>query len=123
MKVTIFSSNQPRHLNLTKELSKISEEVFFVSEVNTVFPGKVADFYRKSDVMQSYFSHVIRSEKKIFGEIGFLPNKIKILPIKLGDLNELNDYQLVDALSSDIYIVFGGKLHVQEGTKGTWNRH
>ena len=28
MKVTIFSGNQPRHLNLAKEFSKISNEVF-----------------------------------------------------------------------------------------------
>ena len=57
MKITIFSSNQPRHLNLAREFSKISDEVFFISEVNTIFPGQVDDFFKKSEVMQSYFQY------------------------------------------------------------------
>ena len=107
MKVTIFSSNQPRHLNLAKQFSQIADQVFLISEVNTVFPGQVADFFRKSDVMQIYFSNVITSEKKIFGEINFLPANVSSLAVKSGDLNKLNDFQLKDALSSDIYVVFG----------------
>ena len=68
MKVTIFSSNQPRHLNIAKEFSKICDSVFLVSEVNTVFPGQVNDFYKKSEIMQTYFQNVIQSERNIFGE-------------------------------------------------------
>ena len=107
MKVTIFSSNQPRHLNLAREFSKVSDKVFFVSEVNTVFPGQIEDFFKKSDVMQIYFKNVINSERNIFGDIGFLPNNISILSVKLGDLNKLNKIQISDALHSDIYVVFG----------------
>lgn len=107
MKVTLFSSNQPRHLSLAKEFAKIADEVFFVSEVNTVFPGQVQDFFKKSEVMQTYFQNVIKSEKKIFGDLGFLPDNVKTLSIKLGDLNRLDKSQLKDALSSDVYIVFG----------------
>ena len=107
MKVTIFSSNQPRHLNLAKEFSKTFDEVFFVSEVNTVFPGQVNDFFKKSEVMQSYFQNVISSERNIFGDIGFLPNNIRTLSIKSGDLNRLDKSQLTEALSSDVYVVFG----------------
>ena len=107
MKVTIFSSNQPRHLNLAKEFSHIADEVFFVSEVNTILTGQVADLFHKSDVMQNYFSHVILSEKMIFGEISFLPRNVGILAVKSGDLNKLNYSQLKDALSSDVYVVFG----------------
>lgn len=107
MKITVFSSNQPRHLNLAKEFSKIADQVFFVSEVNTIFPGKVRDFYQKSDVMKTYFSNVISSEKKIFGEINFLPKNVRTLAIKSGDLINLNYSQLKDSLSSDIYVVFG----------------
>jgi len=110
MRVTIFSSNQPRHLNLAKEFSKISNEVFLVSEVNTVFPGQVEDFYKKSEVMQSYFQNVIDSERKIFGDIAFLPNNIRTLSIKLGDLNRLDKSQLADALNSDVYVVFGASF-------------
>ena len=107
MKVTIFSSNQPRHLGLAREFSKISNEVFFISEVNTVFPGQVADFFQKSEVMQSYFMNVIASEEKIFSDISFLPDNVKTLGIKSGDLNRLDKSQLKDALSSDVYVVFG----------------
>ncbi len=107
MKITLFSSNQPRHLNLAKELGKIATEVFFVSEVNTVFPGKIDDFFKKTEVMQRYFANVINSEKKVFGDIGFLPSNIRTLSIKSGDLNYLDRGQLEEALYSDVYIVFG----------------
>ncbi len=107
MKITIFSSNQPRHLNLAKEFSKISDEVFFVSEVTTVFPGQVNDFYKKSEIMQTYFQNVILSERNIFGDIGFLPDNIRTLSIKSGDLNKLDKTQLSDALHSEVFVVFG----------------
>ena len=83
MKVTVFSSNQPRHLNLVKEISKIVENVYFISEVNTVFPGEVNDFFKKTDVMQKYFCKVMNSEEKIFGSIKFLPSNVRTLLINL----------------------------------------
>jgi hypothetical protein len=85
--ITLFSSNQPRHLNLTKQLSDISDNLYFISEVTTVFPGKINDFYKKSEVMERYFTHVIEAEQKIFGHIGFLPSNVKMLSLKSGDLN------------------------------------
>ena len=110
MRVTIFSGNQPRHLNLAKEFSKISDEVFFISEVKTLFPGEVDDFFNKSAIMQSYFRNVIRSEKKLFENIFFLPSNVKSLAIKSGDLNKLNKLHLKEALNSDFYIVFGSSF-------------
>ena len=107
MKITVFSSNQPRHISLAKELGKIVDEVYFISEVNTVFPGKIDDFFKKTDVMQSYFENVIKSEKNIFGDIGFIPSNIRTLSIKSGDLNRLDRGQLEEALHSDVYVVFG----------------
>ena len=107
MKITIFSSNQPRHISLARELSKIADEVFFISEVNTVFPGKIADFFKKTDVMQNYFNNVIKSEKKIFGDIGFMSANVRTISIKSGDLNLLTRDQLQEALQSNIYVVFG----------------
>ncbi len=110
MKVTIFSSNQLRHLNLAREFSKISDEVFFISEVKTIFPGEVDDFFLKSEVMQSYFKNVITSEKKFFQDICFLPSNVKTFAIKTGDLNMLKKYQIKEALSSDFYIIFGASF-------------
>ena len=107
MRITVFSSNQPRHISLARELEKIAEAVFFLSEVNTVFPGKIADFFKKTEVMQHYFDYVIKSEQNVFGEIGFLPNNVRTLSVKSGDLNLLARDQLEEALQSDVYVVFG----------------
>lgn len=107
MKITLFSSNQPRHLNLARELSMIADSVYFVSEVTTICPGQIDDFFRKSDTMQEYFTHVLEAERKIFGDINFLPNNVKTLSMKSGDLNRASRNQICEALDSDIYIVFG----------------
>jgi folate-dependent phosphoribosylglycinamide formyltransferase PurN len=107
MKITVFSSNQPRHLSLARELGKISDQVFFISEVNTIFPGKIADFFKKTETMQRYFDNVIKSEKNVFGDIGFLPNNVRTLAVKSGDLNLLDRAQMQEALESDVYVVFG----------------
>jgi hypothetical protein len=66
VKITVFTGNQPRHLSLIKDLANICDEVFAVIEVNTIFPGRNVDFFKKSEIMQEYFSNVINSEKKIF---------------------------------------------------------
>ncbi len=107
MRITLFSSNQPRHINLARELSAIADSVYFVSEVNTVFPGKLNDFFKKSDAMQKYFNNVITAEQKAFGDIAFLPSNVRTLALKCGDLSMVSKEQLADALSSDVFVVFG----------------
>lgn len=107
MKITLFTSNQPRHISLIRSLAQISDEVFVVMECNTVFPGKVADFFRRSEVMQKYFERVIAAEREVFGELRFTPDSARVLAIKSGDLNLLEPEVLLPALKSDIYIVFG----------------
>ena len=67
MRITVFTSNQPRHISLIKNLALIADEVFAIQECNTVFPGQVEDFFKRSDVMQNYFSNVIDAEKEVFG--------------------------------------------------------
>lgn len=107
MKITVFTSNQSRHLSLVEGLASIAEEVFVVQECNTVFPGQVDDFFNRTDVMQSYFKNVIEAENEIFGSIRFLPSNVKSLSVKMGDLNKLTNNELSSALESDYYIVFG----------------
>jgi len=107
MNITVFTSNQPRHLSLIKDLASIADTVYAVMEVNTVFPGERADFFKKTDVMQNYFSRVIASEKKYFGNIEFLPSNVRPLIIKSGDLNQVDNAILAPALKSDEYIIFG----------------
>jgi methionyl-tRNA formyltransferase len=107
MRITVFTSNQPRHAALIERLASIADEVFAVQECNTIAPGEVEDFFRKSDVMREYFSRVIAAEKQVFGEARFLPRNVRSLPIKMHDLNRLTMEQLGDALQSDVFVVFG----------------
>ena len=107
MKITVFTSNQPRHIAFIRKLSQISDEVHAIIEVNTVFPGQNPDFFKKSDIMQKYFQNVLSAEKKIFGDIDFLPQKVSSLILKLGDLNNLNPNILKKAVDADLIIIFG----------------
>lgn len=107
MKITVFTSNQPRHVSLINKLAAISEDCFAVIESNTLFPGQTSDFFNKSEVMQSYFSNVQKSEAKFFGSSRFLRTNVHSLVMKSGDLNKLHRDILEPALQSDIYVVFG----------------
>lgn len=110
MKITVFTSNQPRHISLIESLTYIADEVFAVQECNTVFPGKTEDFYHKTEIMQNYFKQVIEAEKHVFGQPRFGPTKSRHLILKLGDLNKLEMEVLTPALNSDVYIVFGSSF-------------
>lgn len=110
MKITIFTSNQARHINLINSLSNIADEVFAIQECNTVFPGQVADFFNKSEVFQEYFSNVLESERKVFGDVNFINKNVRTLSIKSGDLNKIPLSVLAPALDSDYYIVFGSSF-------------
>ena len=106
MKITVFTSNQPRHISLINSLASIANKVYAIQECNTVFPGEIKDFFDNSDVMNTYFKHVRDAEKEVFGEISFLDN-VSHLAIKSGDLNKVNRDILAPALDSDVYVVFG----------------
>jgi hypothetical protein len=108
MRITVFTSNQPRHVALIESLASIADEVFAVQECNTVFPGKVQDFFRKSPVMQDYFSHVTRAEEAVFGRARFVPGNVRSLPVRMGDASMLDVSVLDDALrAADAIVVFG----------------
>ncbi len=108
LKITVFTSNQPRHISLINNLASISDEVFAIQECNTVFPGKVQDFFKHSEIMQEYFSHVIDAENIVFGRPVFSAPNVRTLSLKSGDLNRLDMSVLSPALESDHYIIFGG---------------
>lgn len=107
MNITIFTSNQPRHISFVNRLASISETTYAVLECNTVFPGRVQDFYSRSDEMQTYFKNVCDAEYLAFKNISFIGGNVRSMAIKNGDLSMLSLEQLRDALSSDLYIVFG----------------
>jgi Formyl transferase len=110
MKITVFTSNQPRHMALIERLAGMAESVFAVQECNTVFPGLVADFFRKSEVMQRYFGRVIAAERQVFGSPRFAPAGVRTLALKMGDLNKLDPRDFGPALESDVFVVFGSSF-------------
>jgi hypothetical protein len=71
-------------LSYLARLASIATEVYAVMEVNTVFPGKVKDFFDNSETMRSYFTRVQAAETRIFGGVGFTPGNVKVLPVKSG---------------------------------------
>lgn len=107
MIITVFTSNQPRHLRLISELAKIADLVYAVIEVTTRFPGAVPDFFNKSDAMQAYFGHVLSAESVIFPNTEFTPANVRVLPIKSGDLSQIDKEALSAALAADHHVVFG----------------
>jgi methionyl-tRNA formyltransferase len=107
MKIAVFTSNQPRHLALLNAMAEVADEVIAVQECNTVFPGRVADFFRRSPVMQAYFQNVIKAEQDVFGDIGFARKNVRQLPVRMGDLNMIDTALLAPALDADAIIVFG----------------
>mgnify|MGYP001101419965 CR=1 FL=1 len=110
MKITVFTSNQPRHLAYVRQLSEVADEVFFISESTTVFPGQIEDFYAKSATMQEYFGAVRAAELEVFGDFTFSPANARVLAIKQGDLNMVDRQILAPALDSDLYLVFGSSF-------------
>lgn len=107
MKITVFTSNQPRHVHLINALSTICDRVYAVQECNTVFPGEVKDFFDNSDVMNTYFKRVRDAEKQVFGNISFLSGNVDHLSLKCGDLSKISKEILTPALDSEVYVVFG----------------
>jgi folate-dependent phosphoribosylglycinamide formyltransferase PurN len=110
MVITVFTSNQPRHIALIESLAGIADRVFAIQECNTIFPGQVEDFFRKSTVMQDYFSRVISAETKVFGRPRPLPQNVRSMAMKMGDLSRVDVNDLGDALSADRFVVFGASF-------------
>ncbi len=109
MKITLFTSNKSRHNYLINLLLKNCNELFVVQECSTIFPGVVPGSYPQSDTMKKYFKKVNDAQYKIFGNeyVNCNSSRIKMLPIKMGDLNKCSLSFLNDFLKSDIFIVFG----------------
>ena len=109
MKITLLTSNQPRHNYFINLLSKNFKELFVIQESKTIFPGLLPSNYNVSKKLEKYFKYVKKSEKKIFGQtyINSQNNKLVLNPLAVGDLNKCSIKMLKNFLQSDLYIVFG----------------
>jgi hypothetical protein len=110
LRVTVFTGNQPRHLNLVRLFAKIATRIYHVAEVTTLFPGQVPDFFSKSEVMQEYFGNVMRAEEKLFGSASFQAENVLTFAMKTGDLSRIGKNVLGDALGADLFVVFGASF-------------
>ena len=108
MKITIITSNHSRHNYLINLISEISSELSVIMESKTRFPGLVPGSYPVTENMKRYFTKVNEAQEKIFGNSYIRnTNKVKILPLATGDINNCSVEYLKDFLRSEIYIVFG----------------
>ena len=107
MKVTVFTSTQPRHLSLIEALGEVADEVFAVQECKTLFPGRVGGVFPTSPSMEGYFDRVNSAERDVFGGPRFLAPGIRQLVVQRGDLNLLDLEMLRPAMDSDFFVVFG----------------
>ena len=106
-RITVFTSNQPRHLTLVEKLAGIADEVYVVQGAETLFPGRSPGLFRKSEIMEDYFAHVRTAENKLFGGPRFSPANARMMVMRPADVNEVTLDQVDDALHSDFYVVFG----------------
>ncbi|WP_372738513.1 formyltransferase family protein [Neptunomonas sp.] len=111
MKITLFTSNHPRHLSLIEDLSDICEELFVIQEVTTLYPGVFSDIYSASELHQAYFNKMHQSEEKYFGRARFLlKDNVRFFSAKSGDISHVEFEQLEPAFQSDYYVVFGASF-------------
>ena len=106
MKITLFTSNKPRHNYLINFLSKYCKKIYVIQECSTIFPGYLSGIYPKGTNMQKYFKRVHNAERKIFGNKIISGKNISIFPIQSNDLNSLKLNEIKQFLKSDLYIVF-----------------
>lgn len=107
IKISVYSSNQPRHLALVQKLSRVAAEINFVCEATTVFPGQTKDFFSNSAVMKKYFQNVQMAERQLFGSCSFTPPGVRTLVLKTGDISRLEKEVLASCLDADYHVVFG----------------
>lgn len=110
MRITLFTSNQARHISFINGLADIADEVFAVQECNTVFPGERKDFFDSSPIMRDYFARLMQAEKALFANIAFTRPNVRTLSLKPGDVSCVDLGILEPALHSDYYIVFGASF-------------
>lgn len=109
MKITLFTSNQPRHIYLINYLSQIASDLFVVQETSTVFPGIIPGHYPVSGKIGKYFKNVSGAQKKIFSQQFIKTSKknINLISLQQGDLNKCTLNFLSRFLKSDLYVIFG----------------
>lgn len=110
MKITVFTSNQERHISLIRELANVADEVVAYQECRTIFPERKESFLKSSSIMRDYFGRMIEAERYYFGTDRCLPSNVSQIPMERGDLNLFKLEEFDKALEADFYVVFGSSF-------------
>lgn len=109
MKVTVFTSNQLRHLHLLRRLAADGHEVNAIIEASTITPGEASGIFNVSNTMATYFRHVRDAERHVFGDDHWLrPGGVRsLLVTSMGDVTRLPIQSLEGVMDADAIVVFG----------------
>ncbi len=103
MKITVFTSDSNRHINLINILANLCSKLYVIQEQR-----RSQKNYDGVDIVHKYFNNVYLAQEKIFPESEILNNKkIKLLSIKSGELSNLKLKNIAEYLESNLFIVFG----------------
>lgn len=103
MKISVFTSNQPRHIGLIRQLVDLGHQVRAVLETTPVQQvGSTASASRRF-----YMAQVFEAERRYFGASTLTPPGVSVLALPMGQVNSLSEIHLADVLDSDRIIVFG----------------
>ena len=108
MRVTILTSNHPRHLYLIKSLQKISKELLAIIEPKPYIRNTKLKYNK---LIKNYFKNVKNAENKIFNKCKIIKNNNT--EIYIAKRNEINFNELKKNkifLNSNYYIVFGSSI-------------
>ena len=102
LKITILTSNQPRHVALINSLSEIAEVNAIIEERNNDFKGN------DTPIMNQYFWQVKEAEIKFF-PLKEPPtiNYNEICFFDFGEINKQTKSELKQFLNADVFVVFG----------------
>ena len=109
MNITLFTSNNSRHLYLSNLLSQICNKLYVVQECKNLQLNQPIKKNNTANIFNQYFNFVDIAEKKIFNDkyIKVPTKNLQLLSILYGKINDLNLNNINHFLKSEIYIVFG----------------
>jgi methionyl-tRNA formyltransferase len=118
MRLTVFTSNQPRHLACLEALQDAGHEVHAVIEPKSWCPGA------GSEILTRYWSYVQAAEYKVFGYQR--PIKVPCVVLPMGEVSKVVLPSAV--MDTDQFVVFGssfikGALADELVERGALNLH
>ena len=105
MNVTLFTSNQPRHVALVERLMDVAGALSVIVEADAGFDRETGD-----DPLGRYFRRVHDAEESLFGTRRFLSGDVRQLAISYGEASLLEPSALGNALDADVILVFGASF-------------